>query len=346
VSLPWAPHDFFVEMPHMAPGEKLSEVEFLKLLAAYQWRGIAEALGTPPEDIANAQGERFYGSVIDFEMNFGPDSGPDRLCEGRHVFVRNRVNFYASRFVEGFFVFGDAEIPDEALGTLKTKRDLQGFGLPWAYMTNAFIARSGGNSRLKVYTPAGIEERGIDQLSETPGGVVDHRAVQSSGRIPDFGADYRPRPLPAVRPAPIVYSIVPESDLNGAGLVYFARYLAMMNYGERHFLGTQLGHKFSSELVSCLSTDHRRVFFFANASSSDDVEISVRARLLAPGDFPASGQPSRWRTPLKFEFSHELHRASDKVLMASSRVRKSLNVPGDRKGVLMEAERFLAGLEA
>lgn len=35
-------------------------------------------------------------------------------------------------------------------------------------------------------------------------------------------------------------------------------------------------------------------------------------------------------------------RASDRVLMASSLVRKSLNVPADQKGVLAECERLLA----
>ena len=37
----------------------------------------------------------------------------------------------------------------------------------------------------------------------------------------------------------------------------------------------------------------------------------------------------------------DLYRGSDKALMASTRVRKALNVPGDQKAVLMEAERFL-----
>ena len=43
-------------------------------------------------------------------------------------------------------------------------------------------------------------------------------------------------------------------------------------------------------------------------------------------------------------FRHDLHRASDKVLMASTVVRKSLNVPADRKAVLREADRFIAQL--
>lgn len=49
----WLSQQFEVEMPLMAPGEKLCEVEFLKWLAAYQWRAIAASLGTQPRDIVN-----------------------------------------------------------------------------------------------------------------------------------------------------------------------------------------------------------------------------------------------------------------------------------------------------
>ena len=49
----------------------------------------------------------------------------------------------------------------------------------------------------------------------------------------------------------------------------------------------------------------------------------------------------RYRIPLKLQFRIDLYRASDGTLMASSLVRKSLNVPGSAKSVLAEAERLL-----
>ena len=85
-------------------------------------------------------------------------------------------------------------------------------------------------------------------------------------------------PLEPERRGGVEYRIVPESDLNGAGLVYFARYEAMMNYGERLFLGERLALPISAELVSYLSTEHRRAFFFANASPDDTVDVRVSSR--------------------------------------------------------------------
>jgi probable biosynthetic protein (TIGR04098 family) len=206
-------------------------------------------------------------------------------------------------------------------------------------MTNAFIARAGGNLRLKVYKPAGADAAGLAQLGEAPFGISMQSRVQSTGEIEPL-ADEAFLPLEA-RPGGIEYRIVPESDLNGAGLVYFARYEAMMNYGERVFLGERLALPISTELVACLSTEHRRAFFFANASPADTVDVRVSAGLLpvdAPGGAAVQG---RYRIPFRLQFRIDLYRASDGTLMASSLVRKSLNVPGSAKAVLAEAERLL-----
>ena len=341
---PWHQYGFVVQMPHLAPGEKLSEVEFLKQLAAYQWESIARMLGQKPSEIANDAGERLYGSVIDVEMYFAPQHGLEVFGEDAEVHVRNRVSLYAKKFVEGLFVIDAREIPDSLVETLKSREDLRSLSVSWACMTNAFIARSGGNVRLKVFKPAGIDEDKIEPMSATPAGIRFQTRAQESGELEPLD-DATGIPLQDVRPQDrIVYTIVPESDLNGAGLVYFARYESMMNYGERIFLCEHLATPVSSELVACLSTEHRRACFFANASPTDSVEARVSARLLPPESSQPREIPGGYRTPLKLDFRVDLYRDSDHVLMASSRVRKSLNIPGNAKAVWMEAARLLKAL--
>jgi probable biosynthetic protein (TIGR04098 family) len=339
----WNDYDFVVQMPHMAPGEKLSEVELLKILAACQWESIARALGRRPPALVNHQKERLYGSVIDVELHLGEGHSMEVFGEDAHLRIKNRVQFYARRFVEGLFVIGDDEIPESAVAPIRGRKDLRAMRGSWACMTNAFIARAGGNVKLKVFMPEGADAEGVPEIPETPIGILEQARVQRSGEIEpiDDGAG---APLVDRTDAPIVYRIVHESDLNGAGLVYFARYEAMMNYGERLFLGSHLEVPVSDELTSFLSTDSRRAYFFANASPSDQVEIRVGARLVPPDAFPAQPASSPYRTPFKLVFRIDLYRGSDRVLMASSLVRKSLNVPGNAKGVLMEAERLLRRL--
>jgi probable biosynthetic protein (TIGR04098 family) len=278
------------------------------------------------------------------EVRFAPQHGLEIFGEDANVHVRNRVNLYAKKFVEGLFVIDDREIPDELVATLKSREDLASLPTSWACMTNAFIARSGGNTKLKVFKPAGVDEDRIEPMRATPAGIRLQGRAQETGELEALGAE-QGIPLVDVLPRErILYSIVPESDLNGAGLVYFARYEAMMNYGERIFLCQHLDVPVSADLVSCLSTEHRRALFFANASATDRVEARVSATLLPPGRFETPTIPGGYRTPFKIDFRIDLYRESDRTLMASSRVRKSLNVPGNAEAVSSEASRLLRAL--
>lgn len=341
MTVPWNQFELIVAMPHMAPGEKLSEVEFLKVLAAYQWEAISRLLGRRPPEIMNELNERLYGSLIDVELSFGESQSLDSLGEDSHISVRNRVNVYAKRFVEGLFVFNDQEVSGEVLKTVETRQDLRSLSLPWAYMTNAFISRVADSPKLKVFKPVGMDSLMGPELESTPAGIVDQARVQSSGTIEPFADSSPGIPLPTRKDELISYQIVPESDVNGAGLVYFARYVAMMNYGERVYLSTHLPRPLSYQATTCLSTDRRHIYYFANASPADSVDIVVSANLILPGDFQTVKISPRYGTPMKFLFRIDLYRGADKVLMASSLVRKSLNIPADAKTILMEAERFL-----
>ena len=101
----WETFDFTVGMPHMVP-DKVSEVELLKLLGAWQWESIAGWLGCRSSEIASEAGERLYASFINIELNLPPPFGQDFFQEGVRIEGVNRVAFFAGRFVEGFLVFG------------------------------------------------------------------------------------------------------------------------------------------------------------------------------------------------------------------------------------------------
>jgi probable biosynthetic protein (TIGR04098 family) len=342
----WNDFDLLVQMPHMAPGEKLSEVEFLKQLAAWQWEAIARALKQRPPQLANTQGERLYGSVIDVELHLGPGHSMEHFGEDARLHVRNRVRFYAKKFVEGLFLLDDKPISDEEVDAIATRQDLRQRTGSWACMTNAFIARGGSNAKLKVFRPAGVDDPDVPEIRETPLGIVEQGRVQASGEMeplpgPSGGEIELIDRLPRER---ILYSILPESDLNGASLVYFARYESMMNYGVRRFLSEHLDFPVSTELISYLSTEHRRAYFFANAVATDTVDIRVSASILPPGSFEARAPAGAYRVPIQLVFRIDLYRTTDNMLMASSLLRSGLHVPGSAKAVLHEVERWLRRL--
>jgi probable biosynthetic protein (TIGR04098 family) len=334
----WLSYQFTVGMPHMVPN-KLSEVELLKWLGNYQWESISRLLGRKSHEITNREKARLYASFISVELFFPSTRPIDAFEEGSTVVVRNRVAAYGRRFVEGLLLFDCEDVPATVTEPLTTKLDLAQSARPWAYVTNAFIARGGSNTMLKIFEPEGMDAAHIPVLKNPPVGITEHQRVQASGRI-EVELPEGARPLAVGdSKAEVVYKISPESDLNGAALLYFARYVAMMDYGVRRFLAEKLARPVSSVLIECLSTEHRRIFYFLNADASDSVRIFVRAWRLPSTRAPATAGKS---TIGRFLFQLDLYRASDGARMASALVTKALVVPESDKGIALEAGRFVA----
>jgi probable biosynthetic protein (TIGR04098 family) len=194
----------------------------------------------------------------------------------------------------------------------------------------------------KLEAPEAFLERPLSELPAMPAGITEHLAVERSGAIDGFpdwpGGVELPHDL---QPLPFDYAIQPESDINTADVVYCARIPAIMASGERRFLRERLLAPLSEPLVACLATQHRRLYYFANASREEKLHIRVQARFCAP----AASAPSRVRTVGHFLFRTDVHRASDGVLMSSSLVDKALRVPGQMKSLLTESERLLGRMQ-
>ena len=189
----WLDYEFTVGLPHMLPN-RLSEVELLKWLGAFQWDSIASRLGRRSSAIVNGQGERLYASFVDVELSFPPALPLESFEEGARVSVRNRVSAYARRFVEGMFVFDVAPIPVEETEAITTREELARCGRPWCYLTNAFVARAGSNSRLRVFEPEGMDAAGFPVLARRR---RESRGTRSSRQ---GGSPLWRRHLPRARP--------------------------------------------------------------------------------------------------------------------------------------------------
>jgi probable biosynthetic protein (TIGR04098 family) len=336
----WLDYQFTVGMPHMVPN-KLSEVELLKWLGNYQWDSISRALGRRSHEITSLDKERLYASFISVELFFPPSRPIDAFQEGSTVSVRSRIAVYGRRFVEGLLLFDSEAVPPSATEGVTTKADLVRTDRPFAYFTNAFVARSGSNTKLKVFEPEGMDSASVTALKSSPAGITEHQQVQATGTI-DAELPEGATPLAAGGAgAELVYKISPESDLNGAALLYFARYVAMMDYGVRRFMSERLPRPVSSALIECLSTEHRRIYYFVNADPWDSVRIFVEAWRIPAERAPAAhGRSVHGR----LRFRLDLYRASDGALMASTLVTKALVVPDGDKGLVSEAGRFLAAV--
>ena len=86
----WRDYEFTVGMPHMVPN-RLSEVELLKSLGAFQWASIATGLGRQSSEIVNVQNERLYASFVNVELAFPPHRSLDSFEEGARVGLRRSL---------------------------------------------------------------------------------------------------------------------------------------------------------------------------------------------------------------------------------------------------------------
>jgi probable biosynthetic protein (TIGR04098 family) len=339
---PYPELSFTVGMPNMAP-DQLSEVELLKIYAEFQWVQLGAALECPSHLLVNEAGDRLYASVVQVESRFGLDDTISNFQEGDVVHARGHVQFYARSIVEGWAVFGKEAVPRETVTAIKTKADLAGIDAPWICMTMAIVARLADNNRLKTFRPMVDESVDVPEAGQRPTGLVEHEHVMRGGDIEPLCDTANLVPLRPVDESPIAYPVSIESDLNGAGLLYFARYIAMMNYAERIFLSERLKRPFSLQLNRFLSTEHRRSYIYANAGEADRVLIYCKASAIEPSRPPVRKSDSR-SVVLRFLFEFELYRESDRVLMAKSLVTKALVIPNKFKSLHGESRRFITSI--
>jgi probable biosynthetic protein (TIGR04098 family) len=330
---PWREYRLTLGMPFLLSG-RLSEVELLKHLGAFQWRSVAATAGLAENALCNEAGERLHFSMITTELGMDPTRGWEEFDEGTELFVQHRLGVFGKKLVEGLILWDRAPIPEEISSRVETPEALRAAGKPWAYLTHGFATRGAG-TWAKLETPKSFASCALPELAERPQGIDRHLKVERTGTIPGAPTG---APLVALNPERIDYRVVPEGDLNALGQVYCARFPAILGHGERRFLRERLAHPLSAPLLECLSTEHRELYYFANARSEDSLQIDVRAQII-PGTVQA---PAKVRIPFRVVFRSDLFRAADGVLMASACTRQVLKVPGHLKAVLSEAERFLA----
>ncbi len=333
----WLESRLHLGMPHLTAG-RLAEEPIIKHMGALAWEAAAALAGVPENAVQGETGERLHMSMISFELGMPEGRAWEEFDEGADLRFYGRAGVFGHKLVEGLFLFDDEPILDDELQQARGRDDLAGGRRPWAYLTHGFVAAT-PSPWVKLETPRAFLTRPLPELSAMPAGIVEHQAVERSGKVGGLAKWEQAAPLAGRVPhVQVLYQVHPETDFNAAGLLYCARFPAIMGVGERRLLRDVA--LLSEPLVACLRTEHRRIYYFANSSSEDQLQIRTHARFSPP----APTAPTRVRTMGHVLLRTDLHRASDGVLMASSLVQKALRIPGQMKPLLTESERLIASL--
>lgn len=221
-----AARSYEINMPQMALGG-LSESWVFKEAGDLHWSLLTSALGVRSRDIADQTGERLYATFTRIRHR---STVP--LARFRE---NDRLDTLAAMTRFGAGMFFSSQQWKSAEGSLEFE------------VASSFskFGESGKNTSLMKGQPA----------------IPEGFAVPSLPELPEFTAEYRK--LRAEEPSETLfeteYEILPQHDINGVGLLYFAAYPTISDICLMRHLGSAL--KWSPVA--------RDICYFANAGASD-----------------------------------------------------------------------------
>jgi hypothetical protein len=171
----------------------------------------------------------------------------------------------------------------------------------------------------------------IPALADPPDSYEATKQAEQAGRFESTGEGWTP-----MTDGPVTrdYKLVPDRDLNGAGLVYFANYPMFLDICERDVLASARV-PLTDDLIDRRTLVRRRSAYLNNASSRDTLRIEIEPWLRASD------------AGLHLHVNGRMFRRSDDRLMMVATARKivpaaalgdrsarvaSGTVPGDRNG--------------
>jgi probable biosynthetic protein (TIGR04098 family) len=159
--------------------------------------------------------------------------------------------------------------------------------------------------------PANMDFSRIPELPTQPDSLTLCRLARTNGAFFEREAD-DVDVFEGVRE--FEYQLDADRDMNGAGLVYFANFIAFLDRAERGVL-TNLAHPIPASVLDARSTYHRRIGYFGNAQATDTLKVQVRSRMRA---LPSA----RHGRLIDLAFDYRLRRSSDDKEIVISSCRK------------------------
>jgi probable biosynthetic protein (TIGR04098 family) len=287
-------YELVLGMPH-TNHQGFAEPLALAQLAHLYWASIAQAIGRPLSALRSAAGEKVYATFYFIEERFPEHVMLDTFNVDDRLAIVVSLRAFKSMAIEGQISFGDACRP----------RGKKPEELPRVRFASIFITPSAGNNALRIAIPADTDFTSIPPLPTHDNPYHLTKQAEASGHVGLLGAEWTPIPGSTLEEC---LPVDPDRDSNGAGLVYFANYLAFMNSAERAAM-RHAGCPESDILHRAVRA--RRIAYYGNAGLMG----RLRTRVVA---FRASGRPR------ELGFRYDIRRDEDGALICLSDVVKML----------------------
>ena len=234
------------------------------------WTAIANTIGESLSRLRTAAGGPVYATFYFVELDVPQHAPLSTFRLDDTVRFRGVLRASKRMVVEGQFVFDHAD-RFAADATYQAAADIAAARgrHPYLRFANIFITPERGNSRLRVAPPVNGDFSSFPLLANEDNPYVINRAAANSGALGLIPEDWQSL---EVKESEAMYAIDPDRDSNGAGLVYFANFVAFMEGAER-VLADRSGHVRVEHTVRTVC--RRRIAFYGNATLTDVICTQV-----------------------------------------------------------------------
>src|SRR5262245_45827418 len=309
--------DIEIGMP-LTGRNNLAETPLLQRLGDQRWRHLGHLMGIPTRDIVDENGERLYATFFYVEMAFPAERPMSSFGENERLRAVSTLARYGTSMLDGisYLMPGDFAAGDGP--PFRSLPEAVAAGIPAVRLSNIFVRQFAGADWLKKGRPAHPGFVRIPAMAQEPDCYAIVKRAEKNRQFTRPGPTWMAMTNGPVR---CEYRIVPDRDLNGAGLVYFANYPMFLDICERDVLLTA-NLPLPEALVDRRTLVHRRSAYLNNASSRETliVEIDPWLELTAfPGQ--SSGEPQS----LGVHVNCRMYRQSDDRLMMVSTAQKVIH---------------------
>jgi probable biosynthetic protein (TIGR04098 family) len=277
----------------------MSEVAMLSFAQHIRWRDLGDLTGVPASGLRDAGDRPVYASIYFAEVAGFPAEGLGAFRPDEDLEVASTLGRFGRSVLDGEVAFHRA-------GTAAADLEAPASGSPRIRLSNVLVGVGSGPDDLRITVPQNARMENVPALDAEPDSYMMIKVARREGCF--FPTPSGSRPLwPGARV--VRYTVDPDRDMNGVGLVYFCNYVAFMDVAERTLLEAE--GTYPPELLDWRLTVRRQVGFYGNARSREPLAIEVEASTL-----PGAGD--------RLVVHHRIRRTGDDRLIAVASAEKWL----------------------
>jgi probable biosynthetic protein (TIGR04098 family) len=306
--------DVEIGMP-LTGRNNLAEGPLLQRLGDLRWGHISQLCGVPSKHIVDADGHRLYPTFFYVETAFPQHRPMASFGENDRVKVASDLQRFGASMLDGTFYLLPEDYPETGTLSFDSVDSALSAGIAAVRFSNIFVMQFSGAEWLKKSRPSNPGFERIKEMPQAPNSYALVKQAEKDGYFSLPPAGFVPMTDGAVTRT---YKLVPDRDLNGAGLVYFANYPIFLDVCEREVLASA-GLPLTDELIDKRTLVRRKSAYLNNASAQDTLSVEIEVFIENPF---AAENPAPEMAPIRLFINYRMYRISDGRLMMVSTAEK------------------------